>query len=114
MTKKNAVAITHSLDCRCDEPYMFAVKVGAGCLVSVKNRGDGWILLTLFINLLENVMQNLRANHHDDFRNLLCHALKSYIEDTAPVERKEKLSDKQRAKRIKANEQTLAELEAVL
>ena len=115
MTKKNAFAVSKMLDTRCDQAYLFATKVGAsGCVTASRNFGDGWFLFTLFINLIERVMENLNVKYHKDFRAMLIRALQNYMEETAPRPEPEPLSDKQRAKRIKRNEQILAELEAIL
>lgn len=114
MTKKNALATAQHLDLRCNEPYIFAVKVGAGCLTSSKCHGDNWALLTLFINLIEQIMRKLKTDYRNGFRELLCRALLEYLADTVPEKPQEVLSDKQRARRIKNTERTIAELEAVL
>ena len=114
MTKKNAMAVAKNLDLKC-EAYLFATKVGTcGCVTASKNYGDGWFLLTLFINLLEEVMRQLNVAYHKDFRKMLIYAFLDYLKENAPKPKEKPLSDKERAKRIKRNEQILAELEAVL
>lgn len=103
MTKKNAFAIAKNLDLKCDA-YLFATKVGTcGCVTASKNYGDGWFLLTLFINLIEKVMEQLNVKHHAGFRAMLIRALQNYMEETAPAPKEKPLSDKERAKRIKRN-----------
>ena len=114
MTKKKAFAVARELSVKCDEPYMFAVTIGAGCMCDVRVAGDGWVLLTLFINLLERTMENLKAQHQTEFRNLLTVALQRYLTDNKPAEPKEKLSDKQRKKRIDRNQKIISALESVL
>lgn len=114
MTKKNAIAVARNLDLKCDA-YLFATKVGTcGCITASKNYGDGWFLLTLFINLLEEVMRQLNVKYHKGFRAMLIRALQNYMEETAPAPKEKPLSDKERAKRIKRNEQIINTLEAVL
>lgn len=114
MTKKNACAVAKNLDLKC-EAYLFATKVGTcGCVTASRNYGDGWILLTLFINLLEEVMKQLNVKYHNDFRKMLIYALLDYLKETAPVPKPVQLSDKERAKRIKRNEEILNAVEAVL
>lgn len=113
MTKKNALATARNLNVKCDA-YLFATKVGAGCVTASKNYGDGWILLTLFINLIEKVMENLNTSYHANFRKLLCTALLEYLADTTPKPPKENLSDKQRRQRAKHTEDVITQLEAIL
>jgi len=104
MTKKNAFAVSKFLDTRCDQAYLFATKVGAsGCVTASRNFGDGWALLTLFINLIEKVMEQLNVKHHAGFRAMLIRALQNYMGETAPKPKDPPLSDKERAKRIKRN-----------
>lgn len=114
MTKNKAFAVARELSVKCDEPHMFAVKIGGGCLCDVRVAGDGWVLLTLFINLLERTMENLKLQHQTEFRELLIVALQRYLADTKPADRKETLSDKQRKKRIDCNKKIIAALESVL
>lgn len=115
MTKKNAFAVSKMLDTRCDQAYLFATKVGAsGCVTASRNFDDGWALLTLFINLIEKVMEKLNVKYHAGFRAMLIRALQNYLDETAPRPEPEQLSDKQRAKRIKHNEQILNAVEAIL
>lgn len=115
MTKKNAFAITKTLDVRCDQAYLFATKVGAsGCVTASRCVGDGWALLTLFVNLIDSVMEKLSTKYHTGFRVLLIEALLNYLAEDAPKPAPVELSDKERAKRIKRNELILAEVEAVL
>ena len=114
MTKNKARAVAMQLDCQCDEPYMFAVKVGTGCLSSVKNHGDKWAILTIFINLIEQTMNSLKKHQQAAFKDLLCAALLKYLNDNSEPPRIENLSGKQLAKRIKHNDLILNALEDVL
>ena len=62
-----------------DDAYLFATKVGTcGCITASKNYGDGWFLLTLFINLLEEVMRQLNVEYHRNFRRMLIHEMQHY------------------------------------
>lgn len=114
MTKKQAFAVAKTLDLRCDA-YLFATKVGTcGCITASKNYGDGWVLLTLFINLIEKVMENLNVKYHAQFRKLLIHSLLEYLREEAPKPVSAPLSDKERAKRARHSEQVIAAIEEAL
>lgn len=114
MTKNKARAIDKSLNVQCDEPYLFAVKVGSGCLVSSKCHGNGYELFTLLVNIIDNVMQNLQRNHHSQFVEILCLKLLQYLVGDSPAVQHDNLSGKQLAKRIKHNDSILNALEVVL
>lgn len=114
MTKGKARNIDKILNVQCDEPFLFAVKVGAGCLVSSKCHGNGYEIFTLLVNVIDNVMQNLQHNKHKQFVEILCLKLLQYLVGDSPAVQQENLSGKQLAKRIKHNEQILNALEDVL
>ncbi len=115
MTKKSAMSVAKNLDVRCDEAYIFTVKVGAGCLSSVKTSGDGYTLFTLFINLIDSTLKKLKAEQQSEYAQWLLAALQMYMKGNVQIETpKENLSDKEKRKRIKNNEMILNELEAVL
>lgn len=114
MTKKKALAISRALDTQCDEPYMFAVKIGAGCFQAYKSPRSGLDMLTLFINLIEMVMQNLRGQLQDDFVKLLSRALQDYLSDNYFDKPQEVLSGKLLARRIKNNEKIISTLDNLI
>ena len=115
MTKNKAKDIARKLDVSCDEPYIFSVKIGAGCLNSVTVNGDSWVLLTLVINIIESVMNNLKKIHQDKFRQLLCLKLLQYLNDDQPAQVPEQeLSGKLLKKRIKHNDAIIEALEDIL
>ena len=95
MTKNKANAVFRELDVKCDQPFMFAVKVDTGCLCAVKNHDDGWALLTLFLTLLERTMHNLKKQRQDEFRAALIRALQDYLNDDKPIEPQEVEHDKE-------------------
>lgn len=107
MTKNSALAVSRQLDIKCDEPYMFAVMVGKGCFVANRTNGDGWGMLTLFINLIERTMVNLSRAHQDDFRRFLARALQDYLAETYDKPTPKTLSGKQLAKRQRDNQKIL-------
>lgn len=115
MTKNKAKDIARKLNVACDEPYIFSVKIGAGCLNSVTTNGDSWILFTLLINILDSVMNNLKKIHQDKFRQLLCLKLLQYLNDQSPAQVPEQaLAGKLLKKRIKHNDAIIDALEDVL
>lgn len=114
MTKQKALSLAKELDVKCDESYMFCVKVGSGCLTSVKTAGSAQNLLTLFINMLERMSTYLKENKQDEARELLLRALQMYLEDDKPAPRRENISDKQRRKRRKTTELIISQIESVL
>ena len=116
MTKKNALATANNLDVRCDQPYIFAVQVGSGVFSSLKCKGDALILLSLYLQLLEEVLAKLRRSCRDDVRNGLCNALLHFFQDDkdTPPKPPEVLSDKQCRQRAKRTELIVSQLEAVL
>ena len=115
MTKNKAKDIARKLDVACDEPYIFSVKVGAGCLNSVTVNGDQWALLTLVINIIDSVMNKLKNIHQDKFRQLLCLKLLQYLNDDQPAQiQPESLSGKLLKKRIKHNDAIIDALEDIL
>ena len=118
MTKKNANAVANYLDLRCDQAYMFVSQVGSGTFSRVKAKGSSAILLTLFLQILDDMLEKLHRNQQDAVREMLCLGLVKYMVDELPdaplPKPTEELSDKQRAKRIKNNERIIAQLEAVL
>lgn len=115
MTKKNAVATSKNLDLRCDDAYLFACKVGAGVFSSLKAKGNWTIILSLLLNLIEDVMRKLKSPQHAETRELLCLAILKHLTDDLPAAKSEEiLSDKQRNRRIKHNEAVISQLEAVL
>ena len=113
MTKKNAAAVARTLDTRCDEPYMFAVKIGAGCFTAYKSPRNGLDLLTLFINLIEMVMKNLDAQLQADAVKLLSRALQDYLSENYFSKTHEEISGKKLARRIKHNEQIISTIDAL-
>lgn len=115
MTKKKAFAIARELSTRCDEAHVFAVKIGAGVLCDVKCKNDGWELLSLFINLLERTINNLKVQKQDEYRKFFIESLQKYLEDDSPPKVvQENLSGKLLAKRIKNNEKIINALEELL
>lgn len=114
MTKKTALALAKELDTKCNEAYMFVVKVGTGCLTSVRTNGSAQNLLTLLLNMVDQMMGHLKEERQYEARILLSKALQMYLEDDKPIPRREDLSDKQRRKRRKANELIISQIEEVL
>lgn len=115
MTKNKAKDIARKLDVACDEPYIFSVKVGSGCLNSVTSHGDSWVLFTLLINVYDSVMLNLKKIHQDKFRQLLCLKLLQYLNDDQPAQvQPEQLSGKLLKKRINHNDAIIDALEDIL
>ena len=117
MTKKSAAALAQYVHTRCDDAYLFSVKVGASCGVTNFNvKGDWKVLLTLLLNLIDRVMLKLKTNHHDEARELLCLSLLEYLTDMtpAPPSPPEKLSDSQRARRAHNSDRIIATIEEAL
>lgn len=115
MTKNKADAVTKWLDVQCDD-YLFATKVGfGGCMSSLKVKGDWTIVLSFLITLIGDVLNRLKKNHYDVAHEIIIRALLEYMKAEAPEKTSEEsLSDKQRKKRAKHNEQILSALEAIL
>lgn len=79
LTKNKANAVFRELDVKCDQSYMFAVKIGTGCLCAVKNHDDGRALLTLFLTLLERTMHNLKKQRQDKNNEKIIDTLESVL-----------------------------------
>lgn len=81
MTKKKAQALTRELDVKCDEPYIFACKVGCGCQVACRSFSNNKALLTIMLAAFEEVFHNLKGNVEDvdRFKKELSIALASII-----------------------------------
>lgn len=115
MTKKKAEAVTKWLDVQCDD-YLFATKVGfSGCLSALNVKGDWTIVLSFLITLIGDVLNRMKKHHYNVAHELILRALLEYMKAEAPeTPKEESLSDKQRKKRAKHNEEILQSLEAVL
>ena len=115
MTKKNAVATANNLAVRCDQSYIFAVQVGKGVFSSLKCKGEPLILLSLYLQLLEEVLERLKRTYRYDVHHGLCNALLQFLnDDETHIKTPEILSDKQRRQRAKHTEDVISQLEAVL
>ena len=117
MTKKSAAALAQYVHTRCDDAYLFTVKVGAsGGVTNFAVKGDWKVLLTLLLNLIDRVMEKLKTHHHDEAREALCLSLIQYLMDDSPAPPKpvENLSDKQRARRMKNNARIIDAIEEAL
>lgn len=117
MTKKAASSVAYQLVVRCDDAYLFTVKVGAsGGITNFNVKGDWKVLLTLLLNLIDRVMLKLKTNHHDEARELLCLSLLEYLTDMtpAPPSPPEKLSDSQRTRRAKNSDRIIDAIEEAL
>ena len=115
MTKKKAEAVIKWLDVQCDD-YLFATKVGfSGCMSSLKVKGDWTVVLAFLITIIGDVLARMKKHHYDVAHELILRALLEFMKGEAPETPKdEELSDKQRKKRTKHNEEILQALEAVL
>lgn len=59
MTPKKAAAVSKRIDVMCDEPFMFACKVGSGCHASCKGKRDPQDYLTMILELIDGVFDRL-------------------------------------------------------
>ena len=114
MTKAKATSLFNQLSARCDDAFLLAIKVGSGCMSNARSKGDWKILLSLFLNLLDDVLHYLNGKHQYETREALCLALIKYLADTSTPSRDENLSDKQRRQRAKRTDFIVSQLEAVL
>ena len=115
MTKKKADAVVKWLDVQCDD-YLFATKVNvSGCLSSMRVKGDWTVVLAFLITIIGDVLNRMKKHHYNVAHELILRALLEYMKAEAPEKPKdEELTDKQRKKRAKHNEEILQALEAVL
>lgn len=115
-TKNKAMALARELCVKCDEPHMFTVKVGSGCMCDVQSDKDPMTLVTMFINLLERTLANLKKKNHSKMRELLMTALLAYLNDEVPSKpaKPEEISGKLLKKRIKHNDEIINTLEGLL
>ncbi len=115
MTKKNAIATANQIKVRCDDAFLFACKVGSGVYSTLKAKGNWTILLSLLLNVIEDVMRKLNQSQAREAKELLCLALLQQLTDDAPAPPpKEDLTDKQRRQRTKNTERIVTQLEEIL
>ena len=115
MTKKNALATANNIALRCDDAFLFSCKVGSGVFSTIKAKGNWTILLSLLLNVIEDIMRKLNRQQAREAKELLCLALVQQLTDAAPATApKENLSGKQRRQRAKNTENVIAQLEVVL
>ena len=115
MTKKNALATANNIALRCDDAFLFSCKVGGGVFSTLRAKGNWTILLSLLLNVIEDIMRKLNQTQAREAKELLCLALLQQLTDETPTPKpKENLSDKQRRQRAKHTERIVAQLEAIL
>ena len=115
MTKKNALATANNIALRCDDAFLFSCKVGSGVFSTIKAKGNWTILLSLLLNVIEDIMRKLNRQQAREAKELLCLALVQQLTDDAPTPKPpEVLSDKQRRQRAKHTEMIVSQLEALL
>lgn len=115
MTKKNALATANNIALRCDDAFLFACKVGTGVYSTIKAKGNWTVLLSLLLNVIEDIMRKLNRQQAAEAKELLCLALLQQLTDEKPSPApKVDLTDKQRRQRAKHTELIVSQLEAVL
>ena len=115
MTKKNAIATANQINVRCDDAFLFACKVGSGVYSTLKAKGNWTILLSLLLNVIEDIMRKLNRQQAAEAKELLCLALLQQLTDEKPATApKVDLTDKQRRQRAKHTENVISQLEAIL
>lgn len=81
MTPKKAAALSKRIDVMCDEPFMFACKVGSGCHASCKGKRDPQDYLTMILQLIDGVFDRLPPRQKEKFIEWFLLVLKRYLED---------------------------------
>lgn len=71
MTKAKAARLAQELSVKCDEPFLFAVRVGTGTHFACKSSKNGLTLATMFLGLLETVFEKLEGDDLQTFKEMM-------------------------------------------
>ena len=83
MTNKKAEALFRNLCTRCDEPFMFAARIGSATYVGCRNNASTMSLITMFLAMLERVLDNMKDDPElfKAFKDVLLEAIESVTEE---------------------------------